>query len=120
MWDDEEEVTELDISAEAMVEALMSGDVDAITSVFEEHPEQAVHILCNVLECEPTKWAHANDMTKLEANIYQAFLAGDTVALLNAIDAGVHGNVADVACYYLNWTNKLEQSSKQPLPALLS
>jgi hypothetical protein len=59
-------------------------------------------------------------MTKLEANIYQAFLAGDTVALLNAIDAGVHGNVADVACYYLNWTNKLEQSSKQPLPALLS
>ena len=120
MWDDEEEVTELDISAEAMVEALMSGDVDAITSVFEEHPEQAVHIMCNVLECEATHWAHANDMTKLEASIYQAFLAGDTVGLLTAIDNGVHGNVADVACYYLNWTNKLAPASKQPLPALLS
>ena len=59
-------------------------------------------------------------MTKLEANIYQAFLAGDTVALLNAIDAGVQGNVADVACYYLNWVDTTAKSTKPTLPALLS
>jgi hypothetical protein len=46
-------------------------------------------------------------MSALEVSIYQSFLAGDMVALLDAVDNGLHGNVADVACYYMNWSHKL-------------
>ena len=122
MWDDEEEdagVAELELDAELVIEALMSGDVDSITTALEEHPEQLVHILCNVLKCEATKWAHINDMTKLEASIYQSFLASDMAAVLDTVDAGLNGNVADVACYYLNWS-QVDAPTAQPLPALLS
>jgi len=117
VWEDEEAVIEVEVDSEAMLEALMSGDVEAVTTVFEEHPEQAVNIMCNELTCTATPWVQRHVMTKIESSIYQAFLAGDTVGLLNAIDNGVHGNVADVACYYLNWEYR---AAKQTLPALLS
>ena len=61
--------------------------------------------MCNTLKCEPTQWTHVNDMTRIEASIYQSFLAGDMVALLDSVDAGLNGNVADVACFYLNWAH---------------
>lgn len=121
VWADEEDAdAEVELSTEAMLDALMSADVDAITTVFEEHPEQAIDMLCNTLKCEPTKWSHVGDMTQIEASIYQAFLAGDTVGLLNCIDNGLHGNVADVCCYYFNWVDTTAQSTKPTLPALLS
>ena len=117
MWDDEDEgVTELELDADLLLETLLSADVDAITTALEEHPEQAVHIMCNTLKCEPTQWTHVNDMTRIEASIYQSFLAGDMVALLDSVDAGLNGNVADVACFYLNWAH----IDAPVLPALLS
>jgi hypothetical protein len=39
------------------------------------------------------------------------------VALLDAVDAGLHGNVADVACYYLNWSHKV--GARPILPAMI-
>ena len=95
---------------------LMAADVDAVTEALELYPENMVHVMCNSLKCEATPWTTVDDMTELEASLYHAFLAGDTVSLLDAIDNGTHGNVADVACYYLNWSLR---SAKQVLPALI-
>jgi hypothetical protein len=53
----------------------------------------------------------------LEANIYQGFLAGDVEALTDKVLEDLHGNVADVACYYLNWSHKV--GARSILPAMI-
>ena len=123
-WDEadyefDDEIEERTLDPMDMLEALMTADVDAITIALEEHPEQSVNLLCNVLTCEPTKWVSINQMSILETSLYQAFLAGDMEALLDSVDSGLQGNVADVACYYLNWTYKFDKTDKQVLPALI-
>lgn len=99
-----------------VLDVLMGADADVMTDLLMRAPEDALNIMCNSLVCEGTKWTTVDDMTANEVGIYQAFLAGDLAALLDAVDAGLEGNVADVACYYLNWTLR---NPKQVLPALI-
>ena len=47
-------------------------------------------------------------MSRVEANMYQALLAKDTEGLVSAAEAGLSGNIADVCCYYMNWSHKPE------------
>jgi len=119
-WDEDDyefaDDTELTLDPMDLLDVLMGADVDSVSDLLEEAPETTINILCNTFTCEPTPWVKASDMSVLENSIYQAFLAGDAVALLDTVEAGLNGNVADVACYYLNWSYKLD---KQVLPALL-
>ena len=112
-WDEDDydfpetEADELVLTAEAVLDALMAADVDLLTIALEDSPETTINILCNVLSCRPTAWVKVEDMSTLELRIYQDFLAGDVEALTDKVLEDLHGNVADVACYYLNWSYKL-------------
>lgn len=112
-WDEddyafpEDAVPEFIVEPSDLLEIVMSADADALSDLLEQVPETTINILCNVLVCAGTQWTTTKDMSALEVSIYQSFLAGDTVALLDAVDNGLHGNVADVACYYMNWSHKL-------------
>lgn len=121
-WDEEDyefpsddNIDSFVLDTKDLLDLVMGADVDAVCSLLEQVPETTINILCNVLACEGTKWTGVEDMSVLEASIYQAFLAGDVAALLDAVDAGLNGNVADVACYYLNWSQKVGAK-----PALLA
>lgn len=121
-WDEEDyefpsddNIDSFVLDTQDLLDIVMGADVDAVCSLLEQVPETTINILCNVLTCEGTKWTKVDDMSALEEVIYQAFLAGDVAALLDAVDAGLNGNVADVACYYLNWSNKVGAK-----PALLA
>ena len=122
-WDEddyefaEDGMTEYAVEPDDLIDIVMGADVEAVSDLLEVAPETTINILCNVLACEGTKWHRADDMSELETTIYQAFLAGDMVALLDAVDAGLNGNVADVACYYLNWSYKV--GVKPILPAMI-
>jgi hypothetical protein len=105
------------IDSTDLIDIVMGADVEAVSDLLEQAPETTINIFCNVLACEPTQWIRADSMSVLENTIYQAFLAGDMVALLDAVDAGLHGNVADVACYYLNWSHKV--GARPILPAMI-
>ena len=112
-WDEddyafpEDGVTEYAVEPDELIDVVMGADVEELTDLLEVAPETTINTLCNVLACEGTRWSTVNDMSELEVSIYQAFLARDMVALLDTVDAGLHGNVADVACYYLNWSYKV-------------
>jgi hypothetical protein len=105
------------LNAEAVLEAVMTADVDLMTIALEDAPETTINILCNVLACQPTAWVRVEEMSTLEANIYQGFLAGDVEALTDKVLEDLHGNVADVACYYLNWSHKV--GARSILPAMI-
>lgn len=98
---------DLVLTAEAVLEAVMGADVDLLTIALEDAPETTINILCNVLACQPTAWVKVEEMSTLEIRIYQDFLACDVEALTDKVLEDLHGNVADVACYYLNWSYKL-------------
>ena len=112
-WDEddyafpEDDVPEFVVEPSDLLEIVMGADAEALSDLLEQVPETTINILCNVLACAGTQWTTTKDMSALEVSIYQSFLAGDTVALLDAVDNGLHGNVADVACYYMNWSHKL-------------
>lgn len=99
------------LSPEDTLDIVMSGDAECMTDLLEQVPETTINILCNMLDCEATKWTTEDNMSSLEQNIYHAFLAKDMVALLDMIDQGLNGNVADVACYYLNWAHKTPKTT---------
>lgn len=112
-WDEddyefpEDGMTEYAVEPDELIDIVMGADVEELTDLLEVAPETTINTLCNVLACEGTKWSTVNDMSAIEVSIYQAFLARDMVALLDTVDAGLYGNVADVACYYLNWSYKV-------------
>ena len=112
-WDEEDyefpEVAadDLVLDAESVLDVLMAADVDTMTIALEDAPETTINILCNTLVCRPTAWVKISEMSRLEISIYQSFLASDVEALCRYCDDDLYGNVADVACYYLNWSHKL-------------
>ena len=98
---------DLVLTAQAVLDALMAADVDLMTIALEDAPETTINILCNVLACQPTAWVRVEEMSTLELRIYQDFLACDVESLTDKVLEDLHGNVADVACYYLNWSHKV-------------
>lgn len=112
-WDEEDyefpEVAadDLVLDAESVLDVLMAADVDTMTIALEDAPETTINILCNTLVCRPTAWVKISEMSRLEISIYQAFLSSDVEALCRYCDDDLYGNVADVCCYYLNWSHKL-------------
>ena len=112
-WDEndyefpEDAVPEFIVEPSDLLEIVMSADADALSDLLEQVPETTINILCHVLVCAGTQWTTTKDMSALEVSIYQSFLASDVEALCRYCDEDLYGNVADVACYYLNWSHKL-------------
>ena len=98
---------DLALDVEGVFEAVMGGDADMMTIALEDAPETTINILCNALLCRPTPWVKVEEMASNEFDVYQAFLSRDVEGLQRYLDKGMHGTVADVCCYYLNWERKL-------------
>ena len=94
------------VEANDLLDILMSADAECVTDLLDHVPETTINILCNVLHGEPTPWVKVEEMSRVEANMYQALLAKDTEGLVSAAEAGLSGNIADVCCYYMNWDYK--------------
>jgi hypothetical protein len=113
---DESPVDEFELTAQSLMELLDYSDVDTIADLLVGAGETTINILCNELSCELNRWTTTDDMSMGEASIYQSFVAGDTETLLRLIDADLHVRVAEVACYYVNWSYRI---TRPILPALL-
>ena len=65
---------------------------------------RSINNLCNALKPSPTQWTKLEDLSTPEQDVYNALMVGDTESLYDIAEEGMTDRIADVACYYLNWT----------------
>ena len=126
-WDDESGATNnlaitnaLEIPT--MTTMLYEADVDSLEYLFEEVPMTTINFIMAHFTAAPTRFTKAEDLSSYESDIFTALVDGDVAAMHDFLrDGRGAGVVAEVMCYYLEWSRKVvaDAEVRPLLPAML-
>jgi predicted glutamine amidotransferase len=123
--DDYEWVEDEMIDAESMTlediellgEYLFDADVEAVEACLEAMPMATIDTIFDNWVPSITTFTREQDLSSYEQDIYRAALDRDVAAMHDFVRNGKSAStIAEVLCYYLNWSHV----RSQPLPALLA
>ena len=127
-WEDDESSA---VDTEAVTNALtvpnmstmlFEADVDSIEYLLEEVPLTTINFIMGQFTATPTRFTKAEDLTAYEEDIYNALIDSDVAAMHDFLRDGRGAViVAEVMCYYLEWSRKVTADAEvRPLlPAML-
>jgi hypothetical protein len=95
---------EPEYAIEDLYRVLSEADAELLSDVLVSAPVTTINNLCNALKPSPTEWTKLEDLSTPEQDVYNALMVGDTESLYDIAEEGMTDRIADVACYYLNWT----------------
>lgn len=117
-WEDEAGERIVAPSIDDLGEYIMQADTDSLEACLEMMPMTTINTLFMYYVPEPTTYCTSEELSSYEEDIYKAVGSCDMAALhdfvMNGKSAGI---IADVICYYFDWTPK--QSQRLLLPAML-
>jgi predicted glutamine amidotransferase len=126
-WDDESGAVDSVAVTNALTVTNMStmlfeADVESIEYLLEEVPMTTINFIMGQFTATPTRFTSEHDLTSYEGDIYRALIDGDVAAMHDFLrDGRSAGIVAEVMCYYLEWSRKVvaDAEVRPLLPAML-